>query len=163
MGTEIAARIILSDGRKGTEYKYKVAEYIDVILDSEENYSKETIALVESMRDFGDYATAYFTDATVGAMPELPELSQEDLEYLATMQGKITGDKDSIYYGSSLLLKSDTILRHYFKEKVPDSVQKGSLYYIDVTIQSQARKHLVFPRCWLLAKEIFKNAFISAS
>ena len=86
---------------------------------------------VEAMSDFGDYASAYFTDGNAGATPELPELTEEDLGYLATMQAKIADDKDSIYYGSSLLLKSDTILRHYFTEEVPGSTQKGSLYYID--------------------------------
>ena len=40
---------------------------------------------------------------------------------------------DSNYYGSSLLLKSDTIIRHYFTEKVTDSaVKKGDLYYIEL-------------------------------
>ena len=55
-------------------------------------------------------------------------LTSEDL---LGYQGVITEDKDSIYYGSSLLLKSDTILRHYFTEYVEGATQKGNLYYIE--------------------------------
>ena len=131
MDTEITAQIVLSEDRKGSVYTYTVKDYADEITQSGGNYSEEVIELVEAMSDFGDYATAYFTDGNAGATPELPELTEEDLGYLATMQAKIADDKDSIYYGSSLLLKSDTILRHYFTEKVPGSTQKGDLYYID--------------------------------
>ncbi|MBR5565720.1 MAG: discoidin domain-containing protein [Roseburia sp.] len=142
MDTEITAQIILSDERKGSEYTYKVKNYIEDILENPGDFAEseqeveKLSALVETMSDFGDYASAYFADeATEGtpALPTLPELTTEDLTKLENNKGVITKDEDSIYYGSSLLLKSDTILRHYFKEKVEGSTQKGNLYYIDST------------------------------
>ena len=142
MDTEITAQIILSDERKGSEYTYKVKNYIEDILENPGDFAEseqeveKLSALVETMSDFGDYASAYFADeATEGtpALPTLPELTTEDLTKLENNKGIITKDEDSIYYGSSLLLKSDTILRHYFKEKVEGSTQKGNLYYIDST------------------------------
>ena len=135
MDTEITAQIILADGRKGLEHTYKVQKYIDYISKNKDEFQNE-IALVETMSDFGDYASAYFADESVEgtpALPTLPELTTEDLTKLENNKGVITKDEDSIYYGSSLLLKSDTILRHYFKEKVEGSTQKGNLYYIDST------------------------------
>lgn len=38
------------------------------------------------------------------------------------------------YYGSTLLLKSDTILRHYYTTDVAGSTQKGNLYYIEESV-----------------------------
>ena len=93
------------------------------------------IALVEAMSDFGNYATAYFTDGTIGEIPE--EMLEVTSDTLAGYQAALSEDKDSIYYGSSLLLKSDTILRHYFTEQVTvvadgyKVVQKGNLYYVE--------------------------------
>ena len=137
METEIKAQIVLADGRKGSEFTYTVKKYIDYMLQNDETYTEE-IELVEAMSDFGNYAATYFAGETVGEtpeLPELPELSQEDLAYLENQQAEITEDKDSIYFASSLLLKSDTILRHYFTKEVAvegyDVVKKGDLYYIE--------------------------------
>ena len=127
MDTEITAQIILSDGRKGSVYTYKVKDYADYIVGGNGGYSEETIALVEAMSDFGDYASAYFADETVGAIPEVTEA---ELTALETYKGTVP--EDSSYYGSSLLLKSNTIIRHYFTEKVTeDAAKKGDLYYIE--------------------------------
>ena len=126
METEIIAQVILSDGSKGAEYKYKVAEYIDDILDSEGAYTKEVIELVEAMSDFGDYATAYFADEEIDATPEMVAVTSETLK---GYQG--TFPIGTSYCGSSLLLKTDTILRHYFTEEIEGSVKKGDLYYIE--------------------------------
>ena len=134
METEIVAQIILSDGRSSAEFKYTIQEYADKITSGEVTSATETIALVEAMADFGNFATAYFADETTGEapeLPELPELTADDMTYLESNKGVVTEDEDSIYYGSSLLLKSNTILRHYFTEEVEGSTQKGNLYYID--------------------------------
>lgn len=126
MDTEITGQIILSDGQKGAEFTYKVKEYANHIFNNSVNYSEETIELVEAMGDFGDYTAAYFADKV---LEETPEMNAVTAEVLAQYQGILP--TDSCYYGSSLLLKSDTILRHYFTEEVTGSVKKGNLYYID--------------------------------
>ena len=127
METDITAQIILSDGRKGSVYTYKVEEYVDYILANSGTYTDE-IELVEAMSEFGDSATAYFAGESVEAIPELKDEQLTDLE---SHQGGISNDNNNIYYGSSLLLKSNTILRHYFKENVEGSTKKGNLYYIE--------------------------------
>ena len=43
----------------------------------------------------------------------------------------ISENSKAVYAGSSLLLKSDTILRHYFTKEVEGSTQKDDLYYIE--------------------------------
>ena len=126
MDTEIKAQIVLSDGCKGSEYTYTVKKYIDYIFDNSGSYTKE-IKLVEAMSNFGDYATAYFAGETID---EIPEVTEEELADLAAYKG--TFPEAGSYYGSSLLLKSNTILRHYFTEKVTeDAVKKEHLYYIE--------------------------------
>ena len=132
MDKAIAAQIVLSDGRKSSVFTYKVKNYADYILANEKDYSVETIELVSAMNDFGKYATTYFAD---GTLEETDAMKEVDASDLINYQATIPEIEDSIYYGSSLLLKSDTILRHYFKEKVEvagyEVLQKGNLYYIE--------------------------------
>ena len=129
METEITAQIILSDDRECFEYTYKVKDYIESIK-NDANYASAQ-ELVLAMSDFGDCASAYFTDANVD---NIPAVTPEELAALADYEGTFTAD--DIYYGSSLLLKADTILRHYFTDEVEadgyDVVKKGNLYYIDL-------------------------------
>ena len=137
MDTEITAQIVLSDGSKGPKHSYTIEKYAEYIQDNKEDYSEKVIELVEAMSDFGDYASAYFADETVD------EVSDEMLAVTATTlkdyQATLPVNKDDIYYGSSLLLKSETVLRHYFTKPVEveaegyDVVQKGNLYYIEHT------------------------------
>ncbi|MBR5565015.1 MAG: beta-N-acetylglucosaminidase domain-containing protein [Roseburia sp.] len=125
MDTEITAQIILSDEQKGSVYTYSVRDYIEYIADNKEEFQKE-LALVETMSTFGNTATAYFAGERVDAIPELTETQLADL---ASYKANIP--ENDFYFGSSLLLKSDTILRHYFTKYVDGSTQKGDLYYIE--------------------------------
>ena len=133
METEITARIILSDGRRSAEFKYTIQEYADKITSGEVTIPgakpelvEATKELVEAMSDFGDYASAYFEDGNLDETSEMEAVTAETLE---EFEG--TFPENSVYYGSSLLLKSNTILRHYFTEEVEGSTQKGNLYYIE--------------------------------
>ena len=128
LDTEITAQIVLSDGKKSSEYHYTVRKYMDYIGEHTQDFEKE-ISLVNAMSNFGNFASAYFTDESISEIPE--EMLAITSDTLKTYQG--TRPESSIYYGSSLLLKSDTILRHYFTEEVTGSTKKGNLYYIDST------------------------------
>ena len=134
METKITGQIILSEGRKGFEYSYTVKEYIDYIFENQEEYTEE-LALVEAMSNFGKKATSYFAEESVG---EIPSVTSEELSTLDDYQAVIFGNENRIYYGSSLLLKSDTILRHYFREKVTvvetgyTVKEKGNLWYVEL-------------------------------
>ena len=127
MDAVITAQIILSNGRKGSVYTFAVRDYINVILKDTVKYEKE-LNLVKAMDNYGNFATAYFGN---GTLEETEEMQKVTAANLAEYAAKITGEKKDIYYASSLLLKSDTILRHYFKESVEGSTQKGDVYYID--------------------------------
>ena len=134
MDTTVTAQVILTDGRKGFVHTYKVQNYIDYITENQEDYQK-VIELVTKMSDFGDYAATYFADETTGETPELPqltELTDDDMTVLEGQKAVVPEGENSIYYGSSLLLRSNTIIRHYFKQAVEGSTPKGNLYYIEL-------------------------------
>lgn len=129
MDTEVTAQIILSENAKGSIHTYTVQKYINYISEHEQDFQNE-LALVESMSNFGDYAATYFDGETSEATDAMKDVEASDLEIY---QGTLP--KENIYYGSSLILKSDTVLRHYFTKPVKDSegndsVQKGNVYYI---------------------------------
>ncbi|MBE6862417.1 MAG: hypothetical protein E7497_05915 [Ruminococcus sp.] len=127
MDTAITAQIILSDGTEGAVYEYTVKEYADYILDEANNFDEATRNLASSMLSYGDYAEAYFNGTELAATEEMDAITADTFaEYACSVT-----DENSIYYGSSLLLKSDTIIRHYFTEEVAGSTQKGDLWYID--------------------------------
>lgn len=132
MKTTITARMVLSDNCEGTVYTYTVDEYAGSIVNGNGKYSEETVKLVEAMSNFGEFANAYFGDITLDETADMEKVGTSDL---AGYNGAISGDDDNIYAGSSLLLKSNTIVRHYFNVNVPNSTPKdtpdGKLYYID--------------------------------
>lgn len=138
MSEDITAQIILGDGTAvGTKQTYSVSEYADSI--NKGDYTDETKTLVKAMTDYGKYAKAYFNnDITVTTTDEISAVTDE---VLADFAMKSSGSlPDGIkYYGSSLLLESDTKLRHYFRvadgtgvENYNFSGNKGNYYYIDV-------------------------------
>lgn len=139
MQTEIGAQIVLGDGTKGLRYTYTVQEYADYILNPENGYDEVTLALVKAMLEYGDYASAYFNDEKLIASENLDTVT---IESLKEFEGTVSNEVEGMYYGSSLLLKTETILRHYFTEEVPDSVKKGNLYYIDIPNIAAHRLHL---------------------
>lgn len=128
MGTEITAQIVLDEEHKGSVYTYTVKDYAKYILDGNGEYPEKAIALVEAMSVFGDYATAYFGNGKLDATSEMEKVTSDALQIY---QATILEGKDDIYQGSSLLLKSNTIIRHYFTEEVEGSIKKGNLYYLD--------------------------------
>lgn len=137
MSEDITAQIILGDGTAvGTKQTYSVSDYADSI--NKGDYTDETKALVKAMTDYGDYAKAYFNNSIVTTTIENNAVTAE---ILADFSMKSSGSlPDGIkYYGSSLLLESDTALRHYFRvadgtgvENYNFSGNKGNYYYIDV-------------------------------
>ena len=132
METKITAQLILSDGRKGCVYSYTVKEYIDSIKNDEEYIDERE--LVNAMSNFGNQATKYFANDTVD---KVENVTPEELKSYETHQAQLSGNENRVYYGSSLLLKTDTILRHYFTEKVTvvgggyEAIPKGNLWYIE--------------------------------
>ena len=121
-------------------YTFTVADYADYIFDHENQYSAETVALTQEILRYGAYAKAYFDGDTLGAAEEMRGITADTLaDANPTVSGTLP--EGITYYGSSLLLESDMILRHYFKVKTDVDVSqygfsgnKGEYYYMDQQI-----------------------------
>ncbi len=150
MRQDIKAQMVLGDGTKGTEYAYTVSDYADYILENETAYSEETIALVEALMTYGTCAEAYFDDAVTldTVTDEAVDTSFDNTEITGTVAQMTGGLPNGItYYGTSLLLKTCTTLRHYFVLEEGMSitdyeftfdgtavtpVAKGEYYYVEL-------------------------------
>lgn len=119
MTTTISAQLHVGE-ETGTLYEYTVKEYADYILASDD-YDANTKALVKAMLNFGGYAQTYFdhnTDNMANADLDaadkaLPETVTIDADEAAVLNTDALPEGLS-YYGTSILLKSNTVLRHYF-------------------------------------------------
>ena len=137
MNETITAQIITSD-KKGEIYEYSVADYIQYIRDNPTEFDEKTLNLVNAMAGYGDYAKAYFNNENLDANTEMDAVTADTL---ASFDKQISGDlpEGITYYGSSLLLESNTTMRHYFKvaegtdvSALSFSGSKGNYYYIDI-------------------------------
>lgn len=117
MRDDIKAQIVLGDATKGTEYTYTVSDYANYILENETAYSEETVELVNALMTYGTCADAYFdagvtldgeTAAAVDTAFDSAGMTGTSEQMTGTLSDGIT------YYGTSLLLKTRTTLRHYF-------------------------------------------------
>ena len=134
MDDTITAQIITSDS-KGVVYKYTVRDYADYILDEANGYDDNTKAVVSAMLSYGDYAKAYFSGEELTATSEIEAITSDMLAgYAMTESGTLPEGIE--YYGSTLLLESETTIRHYFKVTGGTDVsaynmtEKGGYYYI---------------------------------
>ena len=137
MNETITAQIITSD-KKGEIYEYSVADYIQYIRDNPTEFDEKALSLVNAMAGYGDYAKAYFNNENLDANTEMDAVTADTL---ASFDKQISGDlpEGITYYGSSLLLESNTTMRHYFKvaegtdvSALSFSGSKGNYYYIDI-------------------------------
>lgn len=136
MTTQITAQIC--NGRQqGELYTFTVAEYADYILANTEKYSPETAALAQALLNYGTHAKAYFDGETLGATEEMNRVTADTLaDAVPTISGELP--EGITYYGSSLLLESGTVVRHYFRVADDADVSaygftgnKGKYYYMD--------------------------------
>ena len=97
-----------------TGWRYSIQTYID--RSREDNVEPLLLAVVNAMSDYGSLAQAYFQyneenrAAVVGDVDAVTEAELAPYEAKLT-QGKATG---VTYAGSSLVLRSGTVIRHYF-------------------------------------------------
>lgn len=88
----------------------------------------ETKEIASKIYRYCDDAKAYFNgEKTIN-------YSSSEYNTVSKEIGSHTPDMGSNYYGSSLLLKSGTILRHYYTSQVAGSIKKDNLYYIDEVV-----------------------------
>ncbi len=152
MADQIKAQIFLSpeDEQGGTQYTYSVKQYADYLLANTETNAEyaEAEALVKAMLNYGAYSQTYFThntdtlanaglDAADQALADVTIPDADAAEYTAA------GLPEGVhYYGSSLLLLSNTVIRHYFViegDDIPavsdgwsEITKSGSYYYTEM-------------------------------
>ena len=134
MNDEIAASITIGGASEPIAAEtYKVRDYADVILANQDNkFSDKLITLVKTMLNYGASAQEQFahnTDAPANHDVDYDLISLIDSEIAAILSD--VPDKDSMnaalagkgieYYGYSLLLKTKTTLRFYFKKNGADT------------------------------------------
>ena len=95
-------------------FTYSVEEYVAYMTEHPDAYSAESVALAQAMLQYGEYAKAYFDGDALAETAEMQNITADTLSgYVMTKSGTLP---DGItYYGSSLLLESETTVRHYFK------------------------------------------------
>ena len=115
MTATITAEILSADGKSYAEYSYSVIDYAKAILNGD--YDENTKTFVKSMLNYGGYSQEYFGYNT-------ENLANKDIDgTLGEVDGSKIEDKKSVgslpdgitYYGTSLLLENEIIVRHYFK------------------------------------------------
>ena len=137
MTSKIKAQII-TDTVKSTVYSFTVEDYANEILDNSDAYNDYTVGLVQALMQYGSYADAYFAGETLGATEEMSRVTADTLaNAVPVADGELP--EGISYYGSTLLLESDVVLRHYFKVAEGTDVSaygftgnKGNYYYMDL-------------------------------
>ena len=136
MTSEITAQIC-TDTLQGPVYSFTVQDYAKYICNNSAEYSTEAAALAEAMLQYGAYAKAYFEGTALAPTAAMEAVTADTLSEL--MPGSSGTLPEGItYYGTTLLLESNTVLRHYFRVEPGFDVSqyaftgsKGNYYYID--------------------------------
>lgn len=136
MTSEITAQIC-TDTLQGSVYSFTVQDYAKYICNNSAEYSTEAAALAEAMLQYGAYAKAYFEGTALAPTAAMEVVTADTLSEL--MPGSSGTLPEGItYYGTTLLLESNTVLRHYFRVEPGFDVSqyaftgsKGNYYYID--------------------------------
>ncbi|MBQ8297806.1 MAG: hypothetical protein IJX77_08500 [Ruminococcus sp.] len=149
MATEIRIDAVVGGGLWTDSRTVTVKEYAEEIIGDLDAYGEEAAALAKAMLNYGAYAQEYFgynTDnlANSGLSDEDKALGTVAVEESLKLVETGTLPDGVSYYGSSLLLKNKTIIRHYFVIEdgaeipaVSDGwsalTEKDGYYYTEIT------------------------------
>lgn len=152
MTRSIKAQMFDGSGNTGTAYSYTVRDYAEYIIENATNYSSNDVDFAKAMLNYGACAQNYFEVAT----DELANknLAEEDqavetltAESLTPYRVSATSNELGTFAGFSLVLKSETTLKAYFKpademdvnrltftvnEQVITPVQSGAYYVLSL-------------------------------
>lgn len=109
----------------GETVSVSLYEYASALKTRNSSYAN----FVDAMLRYGSYAQNYFYNMNNGS-----QVKQYTMSDYASIAGKISsgsGITTDGYIGSSLLLKNQIILRHYFDRYVSGATKKGDFYYIE--------------------------------
>ena len=138
-----------SEGKDLTEtgFVYRAQDYIEYVRANSED--EGLLAVVNALSDLGSLAQAQFKYNVDSRADLVGDLASVTADMVKEHELKLTtAENPGIrYYGSSLLLKDDTTVRHYFKLETGEigdysftvdgaelePAEKGGLYYVDIT------------------------------
>ena len=138
-----------SEGNDLTEtgFAYRAQDYIEYVRANSED--EGLLAVVNALSDLGSLAQAQFKYNVDSRADLVGDLASVTADMVKEHELKLTtADGAGIrYYGSSLLLKDDTTVRHYFTLETGEigdytftvdgaelePAEKGGLYYVDIT------------------------------
>ncbi|MBR6633844.1 MAG: leucine-rich repeat protein [Clostridia bacterium] len=140
-----------------------VKDYVDYANENKEDYP-ECIDLINEMYNYGEYSRLYFDGAEITPNPDMSSVNVTiGDKYAHSVSGSISGIR---HRGTSLLLESNTTLRHYFAlsgdSQITDytftingitiaPVEKDGVYYVEV-------KNIVAKDLGKLYKAVVSNA-----
>ena len=107
----VSARIVRGDGTEGILYEKTIRGYAEALIENADDYSPEQVALMEALIAYGEAASIHFGGENIEH--QLTEITPETLAEYAMKQSGSTNE-GLRYYGSSVLLESETTIRHYF-------------------------------------------------
>ncbi len=117
MTTQVNCQVVTST-QSSDVFTKSIKEYAEDMLANKEAYAKEA-ALVKAMLNYGAAAQSYFDYNTENLANNTDYMTDEDralaVKDFSNQDYTLTqGNGDIIYYGSSLSLKSETAINHYF-------------------------------------------------
>ena len=114
IGKTVTLRIVLADGRKSVDYTHSVEKYLNSMKNDTAKYAKET-EIINALTNYGNAADAFFSNGTVAETAEMEKVTAGDVEgYKATLSDADALPAGISYMSTSLILESETTLRHYF-------------------------------------------------
>lgn len=125
--SDIVCRVINDRGDTSDTFHYSIKKYAEQILSNPDVYG-DAIPLVKSMLNYGAYAQKYFNYRTDNLANTSEYITEEekllkDVD-LSSYAYKLEGEQKGVTYdSSSLLLKSETSIKHYFNFKNPEDIE----------------------------------------
>ncbi len=139
MTTEVTCKVV-SSSEESEEFIYSVADYADVILSNSDTYGEQAVALVKAMLNYGAAAQEYFGYNVNNLANDTEYMTDEDravpVKDFSNLSYTLTeGAGEVKYYGTSLNLKSEVGIKHYFM--LDDAVNAQELA---VTVDGESAK-----------------------
>ena len=144
MSDVITAELLTSDlSTVLATTQYSVADYISYYDHVSTPVEEKLIQLLQAMDNYGSYAHKYFrgtaTAAHISGIPAYGSLTSTDITSAEDIKEQDYSAVGLKYYGTSLLLDSGTIMRHYFR-------------ITDQTLFDAAKDHVTFGGVQVQAK-----------
>ena len=131
--TDVIKAQMVANNQKGKEYNVSVQKYSDYILKHPDEYSDTVVGLVKSMLNYGAAAQTllgYQTSTLANSVLEESDRVVSDADFSKYKHSIVKKDNIDIkWYGSSLLLDSDTYIRDYFILSDEAKIEDYSFYH----------------------------------